>query len=113
MNLNSLQVLWRGPLAVAARPAVALYAEDYCARGEMENRLKEQKHGVASDRTSTGQLRANQLRLYWASLAYVLLSGLRRLGLGGTALARAPCWTLRSCLLKIGALVKVERSAYR
>jgi hypothetical protein len=94
-------------LAMAARPAAALYEEDYCARGEMENRLKEQKHGVASDRTSTGQLRANQLRLYWASLAYVLLSGLRRLGLGGTALARAQCWTLRSCLLKIGALVKV------
>jgi hypothetical protein len=93
-------------LAVPVRPAAALYEEDYCARGEMENRIKEQKEGVASDRTSTGQLRANQLRLYWASMAYVLFAALRRLGLAGTTLARAQCWTLRSCLLKIGALVK-------
>lgn len=94
-------------LTLAARPTELVYEDDYCGRGEMENRIKEQKQGVASDRTSTGQLRANQLRLYWASLAYVLLAGLRRLGLAGTTLARAQCWTIRSCLLKIGALVKV------
>ena len=100
-------------LTLAAWPTAALYEKDYCARGEMENRIKEQKEGVASDRTSTGQLRANQLRLYWASLAYVLLSGLRRLGLAETALARAQCGTVRNCLLKIGALVKVAAQRLR
>jgi Transposase DDE domain group 1 len=100
-------------LTLVARPTKPVYEEDYCARGEMENRIKEQKQGVASDRTSTGQLRSNQLRLYWASMAYVLLSGLRRLGLAGTALARAQCWTLRNCLLKIGAMVKVATQGLR
>jgi hypothetical protein len=100
-------------LEVAARPAATLYEEDYCARGEMENRIKEQKEGVASDRTSAGQLRANQLRLYWASIGYVLLAALRRLGLAGTTLARAQCGTVRSCLLKIGALVKVTARQLR
>jgi hypothetical protein len=100
-------------LAEAAEPTVPLYEAVYCERGEMENRIKEQKEGVSSDRTSTGQLRANQLRLYWASLAYVLLAALRRLGLAGTALARAQCGTLRLGLLKIGALVQVTARRIR
>jgi hypothetical protein len=100
-------------LTQAARPATPLYEEDYGARGAMENRSKEQQEGVASDRTSTGRLRANQLRLYWASLAYVLLSGLRRLGLAGAALAHAQWGTRRRCLVKIGAGVKVATQRLR
>lgn len=100
-------------LAETAWATGPLYEEVYCERGEMENRIKEQKEGVSSDRTSAGRLRANQLRLYWASLAYVLLAGLRRLGLVGTALARAQCGTLRLCLLKIGARVQVTARRLR
>jgi len=88
----------------AGRP---LYEEDYCARGEMENRIKEQQLWLFADRTSTALLRSNQLRLYFSSVAYLLLSALRRLGLAGTELARAQCGTMRLCLLKIGALVQV------
>jgi hypothetical protein len=88
----------------AGRP---LYEEDYCARGDMENRIKEQQLWLFADRTSTELLRSNQLRLYFSSVAYLLLSALRRLGLAGTDLARAQCGTMRQCLLKIGALVRV------
>ena len=84
-----------------------LYEELYCARGEMENRIKEQQLGLFADRTSSATLRANQLRLYFASFAYVLMHGLRRLGLAGTTCARAQCATIRLKLLKIGARVRV------
>jgi len=84
-----------------------LYEELYCARGEMENRIKEQQLGLFADRTSSATLKANQLRLYFASFAYVLMHGLRRLGLAGTAYARAQCATVRLKLLKIGARVRV------
>lgn len=87
-------------------PAQALYEEHYCARGDMENRLKEQLM-LFSDRTSTHYLRSNQLRLYFSSLAYVLLQMLRRLGLEGTELAKAQCTTIRLKLLKIGALIRI------
>lgn len=87
--------------------AQALYEQLYCARGEMENRIKEQQLGLFADRTSAATLRANQLRLYFASFAYVLLHGLRRLGLAGTALARAQCTTMRLKLLKIAARIRV------
>jgi hypothetical protein len=87
--------------------ARALYEDVYCARGDMENRIKEQQLGLFADRTSTATMRANQIRLWLSSVAYVLLQALRRLGLQGTALARAQCDTIRLKLLKIGAQVRV------
>ena len=87
-------------------PAQALYEQRYCARGDMENRIKEQLM-LFSDRTSTHYLRSNQLRLYFSSVAYVLLQMLRRLGLAGTELAKAQCATIRLKLLKIGALIRI------
>ena len=86
--------------------APALYEDLYCARGEMENRIKEQLM-LFSDRTSTAFLRSNQIRLYFSSVAYVLMQALRRLGLQGTELAKAQCTTLRLKLLKIGALMRI------
>jgi len=84
-----------------------LYEEVYCERGEMENRIKEQQLDLFADRTSTHQLASNQLRLYFSSVAYVVLSELRRLGLEGTELECAQCGTIREKLLKIGAQVRV------
>ena len=89
------------------RPAQAVYEEDYCSRGDTENRIKEQKLDLAAGRTSCTPLRANQLRLWLTSVAYLLVSGLRRLGLGGTTLAPAQCGSIRSKLLKVGAWVRV------
>ncbi len=94
-------------LGEAAWAARGLYEELYCARGEMENRIKEQQLCLFADRTSTAFMRSNQLRLWFSSAAYVLLSALRRLALRGTTLARARCDTIRLRLLKIGALVQV------
>jgi len=85
-----------------------LYEQLYCARGEMENRIKEQQLGLFADRTSAATLRANQLRLYFASFAYVLMHALRRLGLAGTEWARAQCTTLRLKLLKVGARIRIS-----
>jgi hypothetical protein len=82
-----------------------LYDEVYCARGEMENRIKEQQLGLFSDRTSCHDWWANQFRLLLSSCAYVLLEAVRRLGLAGTELARAQAGTIRLKLLKIGAVV--------
>ena len=93
-------------LSGEAWPAQALYEEHYCARGDMENRIKEQLM-LFSDRTSTHYLRSNQLRLYFSSIAYVLLQMLRRLGLAGTELAQAQCSSIRLKLLKIGALIRI------
>jgi len=87
-------------------PAQALYEKLYCARGEMENRIKEQLM-LFADRTSTAFLRSNQIRLYFSSAAYLLMHALRRLGLRGTELAQAQCATIRLKLLKIGALIRV------
>jgi len=84
-----------------------LYEQVYCARGDMENRIKEQQLALFADRTSTATMRANQLRLYCSSIAYTLMEGLRRLGLAGTDMARAQCQTIRLKLLKIGAQVHV------
>jgi hypothetical protein len=86
----------------------ALYEDLYCARGDMENRIKEQQLDLFADRTSTGTLRANQLRLWFSSLAYVLMSALRRVGLQGTRLEKASCGTIRLKLFKIAAQVKVS-----
>lgn len=87
-------------------PAQKLYEELYCARGDMENRIKEQ-FVLFADRVSAETMRANQLRLYFSALAYVLVCGLRRLGLKATELATAQAGTIRLRLLKIGALVRV------
>lgn len=87
-------------------PAQLLYEEHYCARGEMENRIKEQLT-LFSDRTSTAYLRSNQLRLYFSSMAYVLMQMFRRLGLQDTELATAQCATIRLKLFKIGALIRI------
>jgi hypothetical protein len=86
--------------------ARTLYEDVYCARGEVENRIKEQQLDLFADRTSAATMRANQLRLWLASLAYVLLEGLRRIGLRHTQFASATCGTIRLKLLKIGAQVR-------
>jgi hypothetical protein len=83
-----------------------LYEELYCARGDMENRIKEQ-FVLFADRVSASTLRANQLRIYLSVMAYTLMNGLRRLGLQATTLATAQVGTIRLKLLKIGALIKV------
>ena len=91
--------------ALKARP---LYERVYCARGEMENRIKESQLDLFADRTSAATLRANQLRLWLAAMAYGLLCGLRRIGLAHTRFAAATCGTIRLRLLKIGALVRLS-----
>ena len=88
--------------------ARTLYEDLYCARGDMENRIKEQQLALFADRTSTHELHANQLRLYFSSFAYVLMQTLRRLALQGTALARAQCDTIRLKLLKVGVQVRIS-----
>jgi hypothetical protein len=88
-----------------ARP---LYEELYCARGEMENRIKEQQLFLFADRTSTHGLRSNQLRVLFSTMAYVLHQALRTFGLPGTALARAQVETIRMKLLKIGGRIRVS-----
>jgi len=85
-----------------------LYEGIYCARGDMENRIKECQLDLFADRTSAATLRANQLRLWFASMAYVLLCALRRLALPHTQFAKATCGTIRLQLLKIGALVRTS-----
>jgi hypothetical protein len=96
---NLMAEVWTAP---------ALYERLYCARGEMENRIKECQLDLFADRTSAGTMRANQLRLWFASMAYLLLAALRRIGLQATRLARATSGTIRLRLLKIGALVRVS-----
>jgi hypothetical protein len=99
-------------IVTSLRPAEAgarwLYEGVYCARGEMENRIKEAQADLFADRTSASSLRANQLRLWFASLAYVLICALRRIGLKHTQFAEATCGTIRLKLLKIGALVRIS-----
>jgi hypothetical protein len=85
-----------------------LYENIYCARGEMENRIKECQLDLYADRTSAATMRANQLRLWFASLAYVLMEAVRRLALAGTEMAKATAGSIRLKLLKIGAVVTVS-----
>jgi hypothetical protein len=84
----------------------ALYEGLYCARGEMENRIKECQPQLFADRTSCRKWWPNQFRLLLASLAYTLIEAIRRLGLQGTEMSRAQCGTIRLELLKIGAVVQ-------
>jgi hypothetical protein len=93
-------------LPAEALDARTLYEDVYCARGEMENRIKEQQMCLFADRTSCATMRANQLRLWLSSAAYTLLMALRQFGLQGTEMATARCDTIRLKLLKLGALVR-------
>ncbi len=95
-------------LSIHEWAARELYEELYCARGECENRIKEAQLDLFADRLSAATFRANQLRLWLASAAYVLMHALRRVGLAGTVLARACANTIRLKLLKIGAVVTVS-----
>ena len=95
-------------LSAQQMPAQELYEKAYCARGECpENRIKEQQLDLFADRTSTGKMWSNQLRLYFSSIAYILLQTLRRTALAGTDLEKAQCGTIRLKLLKIGAQIRV------
>src|SRR5262249_50653214 len=85
-----------------------LYENVYCARGDMENRIKECQLDLYAERTSTATLRAHELRLCFGSLVYVLMGAGRRVGLGHTAFVKASCGTIRLKLLKIGALVQTS-----
>jgi hypothetical protein len=87
--------------------ARTVYEDEYCGRGEMENRIKEQQLYLFADRTSAHSMRANQLRLWFSSVAYTLLEVIREFGLKGTEFARARCDTIRLRLLKIGASVRI------
>ncbi len=84
-----------------------LFEELYCARGDMENRIKEQQLMLFAARTSTAKMHSNQVRLYFSSIAYVLLQTLRRIGLAGTSMSKAQCCTIRLKLLKIGAQIRI------
>jgi hypothetical protein len=95
-------------LAAGTSDARTLYEDVYCARGEVENRIKEQQLDLFADRTSAATIKANQLRLWLASFAYVLLEAVRRIGLRHTQFASATCGTIRLKLLKIGAQVRVS-----
>lgn len=91
-----------------AHQASEVYERIYCARGEMENRIKECQLDLYADRTSAATMRANQLRLWFHSMAYVLMCALRRIGLHDTAFANATCGTIRLKLLKLGASVRIS-----
>lgn len=93
-------------LSIETHDGRALYEDVYCARGNMENCIKEQQHDLFADRVSAQTLHANQVRLYFASISYTLMHALRRIGLAGTELARAQCGTIRLRLLKIGTQVR-------
>jgi len=102
-SLSSQETIFPAPSRWGAQ---SLYEEFYCARGDMENRIKEQMM-LFADRTSTSWLRSNQIRLYFSTVAYLLMQALRRLGLAGTELAKAQCNTVRLKLLKIGAQIRI------
>ena len=87
--------------------AQSLYEDEYGARGDMENRIKEQQLCLFADRTSAATMRANEVRLWFSSVAYTLMTALRRVGLSDTDLAKAQCDTIRLKLLKIGARILV------
>lgn len=105
-SLPYFDVDWKDDVTML--DAKYLYEQVYCARGEMENRIKEQQLDLFADRTSTHWLKSNQLRLWLASVSYVLLNEVRRIGLEGTKLARAYCGTIREKLLKIGARIWIS-----
>ena len=85
-----------------------LYEELYCARGDMENMLKQQVLDLQADRMSTQHLASNQLRLWFATFGYLLMERLRTLGLAGTEMAQATAGSVRLKLLKVAAQVRVS-----
>ncbi len=87
--------------------AQTLYEQEYCGRGDMENRIKEKQRMLFADRVSCQTMRANQVRLYLSTVAYVVMRALREFGLHGTELAPAQCDTIRVKLLKIGAVIRL------
>ena len=95
-------------LPPAAFAAATLYEQEYCGRGDMENRIKEQQLYLFADHLPCETMRANQLRLYFSTVAYVVLRALREYGLKDTPMAKAQCDTIRVKLLKIGARVRVS-----
>jgi len=111
--IGKAEYLGKGPnprfvvTSIDRKEADELYEKHYCARGEMENRIKEQQLYLFADRTSTATIGANQLRLYFSSIAYMLMNALRNLGLKGTEMSRSQCHTIRLKLLKIGAQIKI------
>jgi hypothetical protein len=114
--VGKAEVLPRGPnprFVVTSLPSdrfdgKTLYEEIYCARGEMENRIKEQQLCLFATRTSAHHMQVNQVRLWLSSVAYMLLEAFRRIALAGSSMARARCDTIRTKLLKIGARVTVS-----
>ena len=100
-------------LSARAFEARRLYEQLYCARGDMENRIKECQLDLVADRTSAASMKANQLRLWYASMAYVLLAALRRIALAGSRLAKATCGSIRLKLLKIGAQLRISARRIR
>ena len=114
--IGKAEILDRGPnprfvvTSVSRREvkAAELYERLYCARGEMENRIKEQQLYLFADRTSAHLMRVNQIRLWFSSVAYLLLNELRRLGLAGSGFAQARCDTIRTQLLKIGGRIVIS-----
>lgn len=105
-SLPEWELTWDGELIW--NDAQKVYEKLYCARGEMENRIKEQQLDLFADRTSTHYFKSNQLRMWMASVGYMALNALRRTALGGTKLAGSYCGTIREELLKICAIVKVS-----
>jgi hypothetical protein len=95
-------------LSAEAFDAKTLYEQEYCARGDVENRIKEQKRFLFACRASCATMRANQVRLCLATVAYIVMRALRQFGLAQTDMAEAQCDTIRIKLLKIGAVVKVS-----
>lgn len=95
-------------LSMADFDAKHLYEQEYCGRGEMENRIKEQQLYLFADRTSCATMRANQIRLYLSTVAYIVMRAVREYGLKDTDLEKAQCNTIRTKLLKIGALIRVS-----
>jgi len=95
-------------LSAEAYPAQTLYEQDYCGRGDMENRIKEQQLFLFAYRTSCATMRANQVRLLLSAVAYIVLRALREFGLPQTELAHAQCDTVRLKLLKIGAVIRIS-----
>ena len=94
-------------LSADEHDAQTLYEQEYCGRGDMENRIKEKQRMLFADRVSCGTMRANQVRLYLSTVAYILMRALREFGLRGTELAPAQCETIRLKLLKIGAVIRI------
>ena len=86
----------------------ALYEKFYCARGDMENRIKEQQLDLFADRTSTAPMASNQLRLLFSTFAYLLVARLRGIALQGSVLAKATAGTIRLRLFKVAAMVVVS-----